>query len=73
MLFRSGLKDETALDWQGRTIEQGLAAVQELSSVTIGLDGDLVLGRKFWHAFLRGGYQAAVWLIDTLQHGYRRA
>ncbi len=65
-----GITAETALDWQGRTIAQGLAAFQELASVTIGLDGDLVLGRKFWRAFLRGGYQAAAWVVDTARAGY---
>ncbi|MDX9959839.1 MAG: ATP-grasp domain-containing protein, partial [Spirochaetia bacterium] len=38
-----GINSEAVLDWQGRTVEQGLAAVQELTGVTIGLDGDLVL------------------------------
>jgi biotin carboxylase len=68
-----GIEMETALDWQGRTVEQGLAAVQELTGVKIGLDGDLVLGRQFWRAFLRGGYQAAAWVIDTARTGYGAA
>jgi biotin carboxylase len=68
-----GLDNETALDWQGRTVEQGLAAVRDLTGVTIGLEGDLVLGRQFWRAFLRGGYQAAAWVIDTARTGYGAA
>ncbi|MDX9958862.1 MAG: ABC transporter permease, partial [Spirochaetia bacterium] len=64
-----GINAEAVLDWQGRTVEQGLAAVQELTGVTIGLDGDLVLGRQFWRAFLRGGYQAGAWVIDTARTG----
>jgi hypothetical protein len=64
-----GINSESALDWQGRTVEQGLSAVHELTGVTIGLDGDLVLGRQFWRAFLRGGYQAGAWVIDTARTG----
>lgn len=60
-----GLDAETALDWQGRSLAEGLEAVRMLTGAGLGLDADLVLGRRFWHAFLRGGYQAAAWLIDT--------
>jgi biotin carboxylase len=64
-----GLDDETAIDWQGRTIAEGLEALRVLTGATIGLDADLVLGSQFWHAFLRGGYQAAAWVVDTARSG----
>jgi biotin carboxylase len=67
-----GLDTGTARDWQGRTIAEGLEAVQVLTGATIGLEADLVLGRSFWRAFLRGGYQAATWFIDTARAGYER-
>jgi biotin carboxylase len=60
-----GLEAETALDWQGRTVAEGLEAVRVLTGACIGLDADLVVGRQFWRAFLRGGYQAAAWVVDT--------
>ena len=64
-----GLDAETALDWQGRTIADGLEALRVLTGATLGLDADLVLGSQFWHAFLRGGYQAAAWVVDTARSG----
>lgn len=65
-----GLETETALDWQGRTLAESLEAVRVLTGATIGLEADLVLGRKFWQAFLRGGYQAAAWVIETAGSRY---
>lgn len=65
-----GLDAETALDWQGRTVAEGLEAVRQLTGATIGLEADLVLGCRFWRAFIRGGYQAATWVIDTARSGH---
>ncbi|TFG79391.1 MAG: ATP-grasp domain-containing protein, partial [Spirochaetales bacterium] len=60
-----GLDREVCVDWHGRNIQEGLEAVFELTGARIGAEADLVLGRAFWKAFFRGGYQAAVWVLDT--------
>jgi hypothetical protein len=60
----------------GRTIEESLWAVRDLTGLPLpivqedsgeeGGETKLVLGRRFWTAFIRGGYQGAVYLADTL-------
>jgi len=68
----SGLKDYT-----GRSIEESLKAVRELTGfslpeITQEIAGnsdniDSFLGKSFWAAFVRGGYQGAVYYIDRLR------
>ncbi|MDR0377151.1 MAG: ATP-grasp domain-containing protein [Spirochaetaceae bacterium] len=61
-LARSGLRD-----YQGRTVEESLIAVRELSGFPLPLDGAShapSLGRGFWAALIRGGYQGALYYID---------
>lgn len=66
-----GMDREDGRDWSGRGIREALDAVRELTGATEGLDGDLVLGRPFWKALLKGGYQGAAWVVDT-ELGKRR-
>ena len=56
---------ETALDWQGRTLRQGVDAALGLTGATLGQEGDVVLGSAFWNAVVLGGYQAGAWVVDT--------
>jgi hypothetical protein len=60
-----GVEGEAAVDWQGRTIAEALAAVAALTGATVGMHGDVVFGAAFWRAFLEGGYQAGAWVIDS--------
>ena len=69
----SGLKD-----YMGRSIEECLCAVRLLTGMELppgNPNGNLaeentsVLGRSFWKAFIRGGYQGAVYYIDSLKAG----
>jgi len=60
-----GMHGESAVDWQGRSIREALDAILALTGAGEGLDADLVLGAVFWRAFLRGGYQAGAWIVDT--------
>lgn len=62
-----GSGNEDALDWQGRGIGDALAAVRRLTGAATGMDGDIVVGRRFWRALFRGGYQAAAWIVDTVR------
>ena len=60
-----GMRDESAVDWQGRSVQDALAAVTVLTGAEEGIAGDLVLGAAFWRAFIRGGYQAGAWVVET--------
>jgi biotin carboxylase len=60
----SGLRD-----YAGRTVEESLAAVRLLTGLSLppgeaSSDNKRVLGRAFWAALIRGGYQGAVYFID---------
>ena len=67
-------------DYVGRSVTESLDAVRTLtgmrlplidsfaSSISIEEDTNL-LGRSFWQALIRGGYQAAVYYIDSLRGG----
>jgi hypothetical protein len=54
----------------GRTVEESLEAVRLLTGLSLPLeagssDNKTILGRSFWAALIRGGYQGAVYLIDS--------
>jgi len=60
-------QDEDGKDWQGRTLITALEEVSRLTRRPLGVEGQSSPGEKrFWDAFLRGGIQGAVWLIDSL-------
>jgi hypothetical protein len=66
----AGMDTEESVDWQGRTIRESLVAVSELTGARLGFEGDIVLGAAFWRAFIRGGYQAGAYMVDSsLQRG----
>lgn len=60
------------LDYTGRSIAQVFAAAGSLTGYTLEIiepDGppkDKFLGREFWQSLIRGGYQGAVYYIDSL-------
>jgi hypothetical protein len=73
----SGLRD-----YMGRTVAESLEAIRELSGVSLDFGGAVPkipsesgkssdnidsLGRSFWAALARGGYQGAVYYIDQLR------
>jgi len=59
-------------DYVGRTVQESLAAVRRISGYDLPLvkpsesGGRPCLGRKFWSALIRGGYQGALYLLDSL-------
>jgi biotin carboxylase len=54
-------------DYVGRGVMETLDLVRELSGLSLPLRaGDAGLGRGFWSAFVRGGYQGAVYFLDNL-------
>ncbi|MDR1352314.1 MAG: hypothetical protein LBK05_03435, partial [Treponema sp.] len=66
-LAESGLKDSA-----GRGVEESLAAVRALTGFPLpvkplpGGAADTRLGRCFWAALIRGGYQGAAYIVDLL-------
>ncbi|MBN1687438.1 MAG: ATP-grasp domain-containing protein, partial [Spirochaetales bacterium] len=65
------LEDETAADWHGETIR---AAFDKVLSKTgfqaVACDAtepaESAVGQIFWKAFLKGGVQGGVWLLESL-------
>jgi hypothetical protein len=59
----SGLRD-----YLGRDVEESLGAVRKLCGHELPLGGgESLLGRGFWAALIRGGYQGAVYFLDNLR------
>jgi biotin carboxylase len=57
-------------DYLGRTVEESLGAVRKLCGLSLPLGGgDSLLGRSFWAALIRGGYQGAAYFLDNLRAG----
>lgn len=65
-----GVSEVDCRDWMGRSIFDSLEAVRFLSSAVHPADADIILGRQFWKALFRGGYQAAVWVIENTIREY---
>jgi hypothetical protein len=62
----SGLRD-----YMGRTVAESLVAVRLLTGLSLPLgdgssDNKTMLGRSFWAALVRGGYQGAAYFIETV-------
>ena len=61
-------------DYAGRSAHESLDAVRALTALELPLGNlgeksseyDLFLGQSFWKALIRGGYQGAVYYIDSL-------
>jgi biotin carboxylase len=69
---QSGLRD-----YGGRTVEESLEAIRRLTKLSLPLPspdrpGHGVLGRSFWTALIRGGYQGGVYFLDRLIRGRGR-
>jgi hypothetical protein len=57
----------------GRSVEESLNAVRDLTGLELAFftgepaSGKVpFLGRSFWQAFIRGGYQGAAYFVDSL-------
>jgi len=61
------------IDYVGRSVQESLDAVRTLTGMELpiarGTSGAHILGRSFWQALIRGGYQGAVYYIDSLGAG----
>ncbi|MDR2759772.1 MAG: ATP-grasp domain-containing protein [Spirochaetaceae bacterium] len=59
------------LDFMGRSVETSLGMVRNLTgfSLPVGVEGGedrIPLGRSFWSALIRGGYQGGAYWVDRL-------
>jgi len=59
---------ENGKDWHGTEIGRALVIMKEKTEAEFHYEGrpGNALGKVFWSVFLRGGIQAAVYLLDTL-------
>jgi biotin carboxylase len=53
-----------ALDWHGMNLDRARDAALGLSGAGLGRGGRL-LGRTFWEALIRGGYQGGAYALDS--------
>jgi biotin carboxylase len=60
------LLDSGACDYAGRGVSECLEAVRELTGRSLPLERGGALGREFWSAMLRGGYQGGAYMVDCL-------
>jgi hypothetical protein len=61
--MNSGIKDYT-----GRSVEESLNAVRQITGLRLTITKDRTknfLGRHFWSALIRGGYQGAAYVSDV--------
>lgn len=65
--LRLELSPETlaSRDWLGRTLAESLDLVERLSGVRAARPGEAALAGRFWKALERGGWQAALYVVDT--------
>jgi hypothetical protein len=63
---------ESALtDYAGRTPQESLEAIRIITALPLPImdmgaqTASLVLGRPFWRSLVRGGYQGALYYLDT--------
>lgn len=59
------LMDSGALDYVGRSVAGSLDAVRALTGLPLPFARDGVLGREFWAALIRGGYQGGAYILDS--------
>lgn len=69
------LPGERALDWHGKTIVNAFEDVIRITQCGTYLYNErpsgILTGRCFYQAFLRGGVQGGVWVIDTLKEAVK--
>ncbi|MGC9311158.1 MAG: hypothetical protein ACP5IA_00595, partial [Sediminispirochaetaceae bacterium] len=64
------IDEEKSRDWHGMTLPDAFRRVLDLAQLTLvddDNDADIIVGSLFWNAFLKGGLQAGVWIVDTIR------
>ncbi|RKX78981.1 MAG: carboxylate--amine ligase [Spirochaetes bacterium] len=66
---------EDCREWHGRTLRHAFYQVCDLGGAEAldpcSEEKCMVLGKLFWKAFLRGGVQGGLWVIDTVRSLFR--
>ncbi|MBN1241781.1 MAG: ATP-grasp domain-containing protein [Spirochaetales bacterium] len=52
-------------DWLGRPLSESIEIVERLSGTRPARPGEAALAGRFWQALERGGWQAALYVVDT--------
>ncbi len=66
------IEEERCRDWHGSGMQyiltkiSDIADIRFISSFTAAEKNSLVLGSLFWKAFLKGGFQGGMYIIDTV-------
>jgi biotin carboxylase len=60
------LLDSGIRDYAGRSVHESLDAVRSITGLPLRFDGAGTLGREFWSALIRGSYQGAAYMVDSL-------
>jgi biotin carboxylase len=63
------LSSEKATDWHGTPIDEAFGEFLSVSGISVSTKSashPFVLGSVFWKAFLKGGVQAGLYVLDTL-------
>jgi biotin carboxylase len=66
----SALLESPCADYVGRGVAETLDAVRRLTGLPLPLADNkngLALGKNFWTALIRGGYQGAAYFVDSLE------
>jgi biotin carboxylase len=61
------LLESGARDYVGRGVAESLEAVRALTGLPLPLERGGTLGREFWAALIRGGYQGGAYIVDSLK------
>ncbi|QQO11418.1 ATP-grasp domain-containing protein [Breznakiella homolactica] len=67
-----GLYRPEITDYTGRSVPESIEAVRKITGLPLPFagggseNGSPVLGRRFWAALVRGGYQGAAYTVDSL-------
>jgi biotin carboxylase len=60
------LLESGAVDYIGRGVAESVEAVRTLTGLPLPFDMEGSLGKEFWAALIRGGYQGAAYVTDCL-------
>jgi hypothetical protein len=74
LLSFPALESSGLIDFVGRSVQESLDAVRRLTGLELrivptaaAVPPGMVIGRRFWTAFCRGGYQGGAYVLDSLR------
>ncbi|MBN1696032.1 MAG: ATP-grasp domain-containing protein [Spirochaetales bacterium] len=67
--------DETVRNWHGELMKDAITTLVRIAGIEFegeGRHGSCILGKSFWRAFLKGGIQGGLYIIDSLKRAFER-